>query len=281
METIISDIVDWEPLIMKFVAEEDTSIKYLNNVKKLLEEWFALYAENPTGDIQPKYWDVRFIKGSIIIAKCEFITENGVKILSEVITNKYPKIKILILGEGSISLPKSDEIIWQRLEKSEIIDSDKTVSVGPCYISVNHVSIGQYFEFLDKTKYKTYVDKNANFIFRGSQIASPGKKAHQWPVSYIAYEDALAFCEWAGCRLPSEVELYRFFQVYFSGNKSFEFTTANWTSTKYNEDEVVLINTPWKKDDILPIQEMLFHLSPNHYDSPFPSFRVCMDVIYN
>ena len=91
----------------------------------------------------------------------------------------------------------------------------------------------------------------------------------------------MAFCEWAGCRLPSEVELYRFFQVYFSGNKSFEFTTANWTSTKYNEDEIVLINTPWKKDGILPIQEMLFHLSPNHYDSPFPSFRVCMDVIYN
>jgi len=264
---------------MRFVAEVGIPATYLLDTKCFIQEWFTSYADNPAEGIQPKYWEVNYSTGHIIDAKCEFISEAGIKLLSDAISEKFPKIRELILGENFTRLPLSEEIIWHELEKSSVVYNNQPMLIEPCHISVNHISIGQYFDFLDKTSYQPYVDRNEGLGFRKSQIASPGKKAHQWPVSYIVYEDALAFCDWIGGRLPSEVELYRFFQVYLTARKSFEFTNSNWTPTKGSNDEIILINTPWKQSHILPIEEMIFQLPADHYDIPFPSFRVCKDVI--
>jgi serine/threonine-protein kinase len=59
------------------------------------------------------------------------------------------------------------------------------------------ITNAQYQAFVDDTGY----DPPRPWI--GGQF-TPGRELH--PVVYVSWFDAWAFCEWAGCRLPAELE---------------------------------------------------------------------------
>jgi sulfatase modifying factor 1 len=91
--------------------------------------------------------------------------------------------------------------------------------VSEFHLSTTEVSNEQFEVFVHETGYMTDAEKNGGFVFDGKWKIDPtanwrmpkGEKVNyeKWkdlPVVQVSYNDALAYCEWANCRLPSEIE---------------------------------------------------------------------------
>jgi formylglycine-generating enzyme required for sulfatase activity len=154
----------------------------------------------------------------------------------------------------------------------------KTVHVNACRISLAHVTIDQYIEFMDKTGYVPEFDRSGEYDFRGSQISTGGRKAGQWPVTSITLADAVAYAEWIGCRLPSEAELYALYKWKRQQKKNYIFGTECWTSTPAKDSKVIVLNQPIINRPLPPIQKLRSPQPPDNNDYPFMSFRVVKEA---
>lgn len=87
------------------------------------------------------------------------------------------------------------------------------------HLSTTEVSNEQFEAFVNETGYVTHAEKSGGFVFDGSwQLVSKANwrtpkgrvvNYNEWknlPVVQVSYSDALAYCKWAECRLPTEIE---------------------------------------------------------------------------
>jgi formylglycine-generating enzyme required for sulfatase activity len=101
-------------------------------------------------------------------------------------------------GKFTFNTTQGDEFIPYPKE-----DNGKVFEMPSFWMDKHPVTNEQFLSFLKATRY-TPAD-TANFLkhwSNGTYKAGEG----QYPVIYVSYEDALAYAQWAGKRLPTEVE---------------------------------------------------------------------------
>ena len=71
-----------------------------------------------------------------------------------------------------------------------------SVELDAFYMDVNEVTVGQFKQFVEDSKYPYW---RWNSVFKYSPTDF-------YPMVFISWDDATAYCEWAGKRLPTEAE---------------------------------------------------------------------------
>jgi len=136
----------------------------------------------------------------------------------EIADDEDKAVKDLVKDEVVAEADPEKEIVWEKDGKgmvlipagsfemgdhfNEGIDDGRelpvhTVELYGFYMDVNEVTVGQFREFVNQSGY--------NYKGDWGNVAkqSPGDN---YPMIYVDWSDAVAYCRWAGKRLPTEAE---------------------------------------------------------------------------
>lgn len=130
-------------------------------------------------------------------------------------------------------------------------------TIAPFYIDKNLVSVADFRKFVQATNYKTEADKFGNsgvFLFEQGQWTlldganweyplgkSQPKSIDNHPVTHVSWNDAKAYANWLGKRLPTEFE--------------WEFAAKNGGNSTYPWGESLMLNgmymaNVWQGDSV-------------------------------
>jgi hypothetical protein len=106
-------------------------------------------------------------------------------------------------------IPRPDPAFVQIPAKTVVTERGASVEVKPFSISRRPVTVGNFERFVQATAHLTTAEQQgATESFRDnfSLSAVAPSKRHQLTATCVSYLDAIAFCQWAAVRLPTECE---------------------------------------------------------------------------
>lgn len=109
--------------------------------------------------------------------------------------------------EGMVKIPSGEFIMKEKLGDS-FIPYPETLCWDSCdvsafYMDIHPVTNVQFKRFLDATSFQPTDKENFLKHWKNGKIV---KGDEHKPVIYVSYEDAKAYADWAGKRLPTELE---------------------------------------------------------------------------
>jgi formylglycine-generating enzyme required for sulfatase activity len=117
---------------------------------------------------------------------------------------------MILIPAGTFSMGSNDDHVQQATDwckcgshyfEDELYMHD--VYVSAFYIDRYEVTNRQFQAFVEATGYRTDAEKKPE-VNTWRTAFTPGKEEH--PVIWMSWNDANAYCQWAGARLPTEAE---------------------------------------------------------------------------
>jgi len=195
-----------------------------------------------------------------------------------------PKIEWAEIPSGSFIMgsPKGEENEVGQDYRTE--ETQHQVTLSSYKISKYAITVRQFKAFIDATGYETDAEKykggSSGYDRANWRYDEFGGMRNNWdcdnPVIHVSWNDAQAFAEWMGCRLPTEAEWEYACRAgtttpFHFGN-SLNTDLANFNGKKYSEDCIIGID----RKKILPVGSLV----PNAwglYDMHGNVWELCSD----
>jgi len=248
MKVIREDSVDWEPLHMRFLLKGTPTSDRCEAVASFVVEWMRQRERD-----RPESW--RFCEFSATVnpsgtieAVCELMPSDDVQPLADAVADKFPFVAELRLGEpetGSASIARID---WFDVPADRVVIDGESCAVNKFTISYTAVTVGQFCEFLDATGHVPVPDTIEYAGYTIEHFKMNYGQSPKIPLFGLTYDDAVAFCDWIGCRLPTDPELRLFYETAtIKQNRKFEWDGENWTSTPAGDDMFYVRSGPYRE----------------------------------
>ncbi|HUG91321.1 MAG TPA: SUMF1/EgtB/PvdO family nonheme iron enzyme [Planctomycetaceae bacterium] len=276
MKIIYEDTVDWEPLHMRFCLRGTPTAELRESLASFVLEWIRQRERE-----DPEKW--RFCEYSTNIrpsgtveAFCELMPQDEVQILADAVADRFPFVAELRLGERQTGPASLGKIDWVRIPADRVVIDGVAYDVADFTIGFTPVTLGQFCEFLDATGHTPIPDA----------IEYPGYTIEYFKLNYgqspriplfgLTFDDAIAFCDWAGFRLPTDPELRLFYETTtIKSPRKFTWDGENWTSTATGPETFYVRQGPFRERPPADKDPFRKPLHRHHYQQlEAPAFRV-------
>lgn len=277
MKVIHEESVDWEPLHIRFRLKGTPSKDRCDSLAAFVVNWMRTReAEHPEKWRFCEY-SANVLPSGAVEAFCELMPSDEVDLLASAIAANFQFVSEMRLGEpesGSRTLRKID---WFDVPGRRITVDGIEFDVDSFAISFTAVTVGQFCEFLDDTKWQPVPDRIQSFPgctignFKINYGQSP-----KIPLFGLTHDDAVAFCQWSGFRLPTDPELRLFYEtVAAQTRRKFNWDGQNWTSTPAGKEEFYIRQGPFAGSPAGDTDQFHKPLHRHHYEYlEAPSFRI-------
>jgi hypothetical protein len=276
MRVIYEDTVDWEPLHMRFRLTGVPTAARCEALASFVLEWMRQRERD-----DPKKWrlceySTRIKPGGMVEAFYKLMPADEVQHLADAVAERFPFVAEMRLGERETASGTLQKVDWLKIPAGRVIIDGVAYDVAAFTISFTAVTAGLFCEFLEATGHTPVPDTMEHPGYTISNFKLNYGKSPKIPFFGLTYDDAIAFCAWAGCRLPTDPELRLFYEtITIKRSKKFSWEGENWTSTPAGPDQYYVRAGPYRErppDDKDPCRKPLHRHHYQHLEAP--SFRI-------
>lgn len=297
MEVVRNPLFSWEPAVITIFTVVPVDEHYLVQVREALQN--ALSGRDNRKECQcfQQYIDISQRGPNEVRVLCEWLCAVCLpKVLGEIEKN-VPQAERFELG----LLPKPDPFKSRLLliaAKRVLFENGQQVFVQEFSISLREITVREFSTFCKGSQFKTVAEKQgsmstyqSNFGLRDFSTEAKLDRA----ATYLSFDDAQAYCKWAGKRLPTEAEFLaaalldneirktydpeteQMVRLLLAEGKLPSFVGANITSTVADNDSIVMRSGPKYVREIGWEAEERYqrHLRAKDYFDANTSFHVC------
>jgi hypothetical protein len=184
------------------------SSKSVDRLRQFLETWPKTMPAPEYGSCPSPIWQETDDKKTLRFYWEKWFPEEWIEPLAHALASELPSLTMLEVGQD-FEPPYRDDGAFIAVPRKVVQFEDGTkVDVTPFEIAKYPVSVGQFEAFTAATGYKTSAEQEDYETFRDNQFIGdiPADKRANLGVNCLSYQDALAYCDWARVRLPTEAE---------------------------------------------------------------------------
>jgi hypothetical protein len=153
-----------------------------------------------------------------VVLLMEWVAEESINHVLDIVESIFPPIRSAIVGDAATEhLTSAVDPSWQyraddyvRVNAQTIeFEDGRAESIASFEISRWPVTIAEFQWFVDATGYKTTAERDDAYeTFAHNIFTETNSPAEQVSLAayFVSWNDAAAYCEWSGTRLPTEAE---------------------------------------------------------------------------